>query len=232
MTMNLYKSSTFKNFEEYITINKSGKGIRFSAEFCKRNKLEKQKYVQFYTFTDNDYKFAVVFSEEKTEGSFILNKNSQTRSYYGLCVNAFSFVNNTPILRHNAKESKVSYELTFDKEYNAYCFDILPSFEQKTSNVKNIHPDLKGIYQLRDYDDNIIYIGKGNIKDRVRSHIEKDWDINVIEYSEVEDPTLRSDSETIHLNNFEEKYMRKPLHNLIAGKELSFLKEVPNVQSE
>ena len=32
-------------------------------------------------------------------------------------------------------------------------------------------------------------------------------EVNVIEYSEVEDPTLRSDSETIHLNNFEEKYI-------------------------
>ena len=228
MSMELYKSSTFKSFEEYITINKSGKGIRFSAEFCKRNNLKNHKYVQFYTFTENEFKFAVIFSEEQTEGSFVLNKNGQRSSFNGLCVNANSFVKNTPVLKHNSKESAVSYELSFDKEYNAYYFNILPSFEQRTTNVKNIHPELKGIYRLRDCEDNIIYIGKGNIKDRVKSHIEKDWDITTIEYSEVDDPILRSDSETIHLRNFEKNYMRKPLHNIIGGKEVSFLKEISN----
>ena len=62
----------------------------------------------------------------------------------------------------------------------------------------------------------------------MKSHIEKDWDITTIEYSEVDDPILRSDSETIHLRNFEKNYMRKPLHNIIGGKEVSFLKEISN----
>lgn len=229
MTMQLHKSGNFKKFDEFITINKSGKGLRFSSKFCLKYNLYDCEYVQFYSFTENDFKFAMIFTKEQAEGSYKLNRCDGRKSHYnGLVVNAHSFIKDTPVLKHNSKLNSVSYELKFEREYNAYCFNILPSFEQKTTNVKNINQELKGIYQLRDCDGNIIYIGKGNIKDRVRSHIEKDWDITTIEYSEVNDPLLRSDSETVHLRNFEKKYSRKPLHNLIGGKEVSFLREISN----
>ena len=76
MTMQLYISPNYSEHEEFITISKSG--FFFSAEFIEKNNLRLNQYCQFFTSSENDYKFGVSFSKDKKEGSFKLMNNTLT----------------------------------------------------------------------------------------------------------------------------------------------------------
>ena len=59
MTMKLYISPNYSEIDEYITISKSG--FFFSAEFIEKNKLTLNNYCQFFTSSENDYRFEYRF---------------------------------------------------------------------------------------------------------------------------------------------------------------------------
>ena len=60
------------------------------------------------------------------------------------------------------------YKIIFDKLEKCYVFNIVPSFEYKDS-PESVSEGACGIYRYRDKSGNIIYIGRGNIKERLRS---------------------------------------------------------------
>ena len=219
MTMKLYISPNYSEIDEYITISKSG--FFFSAEFIEKNKLTLNNYCQFFTSSENDYRFGVSFSEEKQEGSFkIINTlrgkykdNSMARS-----VTASSFFNNTPIFKELTKNNcRNRFSLKFNKQDECYIFNVIPAFEISKKPTE-IPGDITGIYKCFNKNKNVLYIGKGNIKSRIKEHLGKEWEIAKVDYSVIKDNDEMLKYESYHLEQFKKDNGAYPPHNLIGGK--------------
>ena len=63
----------------------------------------------------------------------------------------------------------------------------------------------------------ILYIGKGNIKDRLKSPERKEWDICKVEYSLITDRSEMSKYESFHLKEYENKFNKLLEHNIISA---------------
>ena len=219
MGMKLYISPNYSEIDEYITISKSG--FFFSAEFIEKNKLTSNNYCQYFTSSENDYRFGVLFSRDKKEGSFkIINTlrgkykdNSMARS-----VTASSFFNNTPIFRELTKNNcKNRFSLKFNDDDKCYIFNVIPAFEISKKPTE-IPGDITGIYKCFNKNKNILYIGKGNIKSRIKEHLGKEWEIAKVDYSVIKDNEEMMKYESYHLEQFKKDNGAYPPYNLIGGK--------------
>ena len=182
MSMKLYVSPSYSELDEYITISKSG--FFFSADFMEKNKLTQNNYCQFFTSSDEEYKFGVSFSKDKLEGSFaIINtlRGKYKEKSMARSTTATAFFNSTPIFKELVKTGyKQRFGLKFEKNSNCYIFKVIPCFEI-SKKPDDIPDDITGIYRCLDKDKHILYIGKGNIKSRVKEHDNKGWGISKVE---------------------------------------------------
>lgn len=217
MNKKLFIPDTYCEDKEYLRITSSG--CYFTAAFMKRNNLTKSNSVRFYEFQDNQYKFGVEFSNStEFAGGFSLVRNG--RAVNSCMTNPRSFVNNYPVLKEIIKDktNKNRFKITYDKLEKCFTFNIVPSFEYK-DYPSSIPDGAVGIYRYKDNNDNIIYIGRGNIKDRLKSPERKNWAVNIVEYSLVKDQADMKKYENFHIKKYKALYNRLPVHNLISGSE-------------
>ena len=223
MPMLLYISPNYSEHEEFITISKSG--FFFSAEFIEKNNLKLNQYCQFFTSTENDYKFGVTFSKEKKEGSFKL-LNSMNGSKYrntamARSVAASAFFNSSPIFSELKKNNhKNRFGLMFCKESNCYVFNVIPSFEI-SKKPNDIPRDITGIYKCFNKQKHVLYIGKGNLKSRIKEHMNKGWDLHRVDYSVIKDQNEMFKYESYHLEQYKKDNGVYPPENMIAGRRLT-----------
>ena len=93
-----------------------------------------------------------------------------------------------------------------------HYINIIPAFENKTT-LDNL-PDFNGIYRLKDFNSNpeIVYIGHGNIKNRVQEHIDNKT-FQTVEYSIVDTEDDRKHFERFYIDNFFYTYNKLPKYN-------------------
>ena len=80
-----------------------------------------------------------------------------------------------------------------------FFFTVAPCFECNNESI-TIPEGATGIYRYRNSDDEVIYIGRGNIRDRLRSPERKDWDIAKVEYSLINDRCEMAKMSTLQLS--------------------------------
>lgn len=98
----------------------------------------------------------------------------------------------------------------------------MPIFENSVlkNDYLNIPSGICGIYRYLD-NGNIVYIGKGNIRDRLNEISRKEWKFDTIEYSIIQDSESQFQWESFWLNSYKkanQNYL--PAYNLISGKQL------------
>ena len=64
-------------------------------------------------------------------------------------------------------------------------------------------------------------LGRGNIKDRLKSPERKNWAVNIVEYSLVKDQADMKKYENFHIQEYKALYNRLSVHNLISGSEVN-----------
>ena len=100
---------------------------------------------------------------------------------------------------------------------------LCPAFEYSMKREENrkLQDEIKGIYQYKNKDGEIVYIGKGNIKARLADKKRDEWIFTVVEYSKMD-----SDSDAFEWENFWiDKYKENnngelPRYNIISGHEI------------
>lgn len=217
MNKKLFIPETYCEDKEYIRLTSSG--CYFSANFMKNNHLTKSNSVRFYEFDDNQYKFGIEFSNSiEFAGGFSLVRTG--RSVNSCMTNPRSFISNYPILRELTKDktNKNRFKITYDKLEKCFVFNIVPSFEFK-DYPHSIPDGAVGVYRYKDTSGHIIYIGRGNIKDRLKSPERKNWDVNIVEYSLVKDQAEMKKYENYHIKEYKALYNKLPEYNLISGSE-------------
>jgi len=219
MSMQLYISPNYSEIDQYITISKSG--FFFSAEFIDKNKLTDNNYCQFFTSNDSEYKFGVTFSKEKNEGSFkIINtlKGKYRDKSMARSVTASAFFNSTPIFKELTKNKcKNRFSLKFSEADNCFIFNVIPSFEI-SKKPNDIPGDITGIYKCYDKEKYVLYIGKGNIRSRIKEHLSKGWELSKVDYSVIKDDDEMFKYESYHLEQYKKDNGAYPPENLIGGR--------------
>lgn len=213
--MKLFVPNTYSEFSETISITKSG--IYFSSSFMSVNDLLNSNYVKFFSFSEDVYKFGAKFSIEKERGSFSLIKTAESNK--GMMTTAKAFTNSFPVLNNLIMKNKAyenRFEIKFDKDIKCYIFSVIPNFEFKC-NRHEVPEDDMGIYRYIDSLGEIIYIGCGQIKKRIKETQRSKWDIKSVEYSIVRDIKKMKFYEAHHILNFENKRGTKPKYNILAG---------------
>jgi hypothetical protein len=105
------------------------------------------------------------------------------------------------------------------KEGHLWVIQLCPAFEErKARESADIPSDATGIYRYVRDDGEIVYIGRGNIKNRLASPEREDWEFAVIEYSILENPDQQLKWEDYWLTRYQEEHGGKlPIYNKILG---------------
>jgi len=77
-------------------------------------------------------------------------------------------------------------------------------------------PNQIGVYELG-YNKNIIYIGCGDVANRISRHDRKNWNFNHIRYQITNSRRRAKQRERAEQRNYKEKYGRLPKYNYRIG---------------
>jgi hypothetical protein len=206
--------------DDAVTINPSG--LYFGAKFMRNNNLQKMLSVSFLQDDEDSYWLGFVFKEEEgADNSLSLLRTTRSHTSAGRSLKAMELFTRMPILQEICKNSLRKdriFEPRFNKEFGCYYILLRPSFELKVKadNDKNIPSGAKGIYQYLDSNGEIIYIGKGVIKERLRAK-RGDWGIVEIQYSIMSNDDDAFKWEGYYLDKFKIHTGRLPHFNRING---------------
>ena len=213
------------NTEEVLTISKSG--INFSAVFMKNNNLTQMESIGFFMNDQDPFWFGFKFYDNAGASSTLaLMKSGRGDNVSnGRTVKATELFNKNKVLKAIQKlETKHSriFEVLYDKFEKCFYVLLRPSFEHSTNpeNIASVQSDVKGIYRYFDHENKIIYIGKGNIRERLNTPERSDWGINKIEFSIIEDNDSMYKWESYYLEIFQNEHGRLPIFNRIKGHSL------------
>ena len=102
----------------------------------------------------------------------------------------------------------------------AWYAQLMPAFEESVvpSQINLMAPATKGIYRYWSGDE-VVYIGKGSIRDRFQNERErKNWQLSKIEYSVIEDEQRALEWESFWIERFrQENNGHLPRYNLVGG---------------
>lgn len=195
--------------------------IGFLGFFVKKVNLNKFDRVSI-EIDEDDFRIGFRFSNSgdlnnpHTYSLFFDNPSKNTMATNVITViNKFRFIKKISELQNPLDRQFVVYQDIHDK--NFWIAQLCPAFEYTKSSESDLR-HLKGIYQYKRSDGEIVYIGRGNILSRLNSPERQEWDFDVIEYSIIESPAEQSKWESYWLNKFIEKEGRRPFYNKINGK--------------
>ena len=209
------------NEAEYISIRPNA--IAFNSKFVGKANLK--NYTRVVVSVDpEEYIIGFQFhNNEKDLDSFQLYTDSRTKNTRLFSarqlINKYNWVKS--IAEHSDPLLKRFFP-KFNSIENMWQIFLLPSFENKVNrkDVNKITSGTKGIYRYTK-DKEIMYIGKGDIKSRVKEDQRKGWEFDVIEYSIIDDTEKQNYWESFWINRFIEINHRRPIYNKISGKSIS-----------
>jgi len=208
-----------------FTISKSG--ISFSAKFIKNNSLAEKDAIEFFDNPENEYQLGFSFLDELGKigslGITRANANKGRSSCSGRSLNAGELINKKKILRKiqqdPIKQNRMFEIKKFKQDPNIYYVDFSPIFENSLDYafIDNLEHSVKGIYRYLNEVGEIIYIGRGNLKERAKAEGRSQWGIRKIEYSIIDENEKMQFWEDYHIARFLDQNGVLPLMNKIMG---------------
>ncbi len=189
--------------------------LTYNKAFALLAELDKHRYVEYFV---NEKKREIglkVFKQDSGDDCYQI-ESKKSGGYRSSCAE----LNNYLWIR----------KISFDKDSNSRKFKVSkidgmwvaklrPSFEEsyEREEANNIPSDASGIYRYL-FDDEVVYIGKGQILQRLREPERKEWSFNKIEYSLIGDDSEQYEWENYWINDYREKNKNlRPRYNLNSG---------------
>ena len=184
----------------------------FNAVMKKLAELDKHTHVAFYV-DDENRRIAFEFKQSSNDEDDyqIIKIKSQT-----LCASREIFKRQWV---SKVTELKGQNVFAAKQEGKKWVITLCPAFENqiKREDIKNIPSNTFGIYRYLDAG-RIVYIGKGNIKDRYNSPDRGKWKFDLIEYSIIKDDNKAFEWENYWIDKYkDENKGQLPTYNLISG---------------
>ena len=194
--------------------------IAFNAQFVAQAKLTDMTRVSVFLDPEH-FRIGFEFHKDSTdEDSYSLTADGGSQSGGGRAIQPAALIMNNPWIAAVARiEDK--RERRFKPEWHGadrkWIISLCPAFEIRVSHKSEIPIDLRGIYRYR-RNDEIVYIGRGIIRPRLRAPERQEWDFDVIEYSQIQSDAEQERWESYWLDQFVKKNGKLPLYNRISGK--------------
>lgn len=225
MVIRVLKLGIVDRNDELFTLGKDS--ASFNAKFIKNNNLEDCINVRFLIDDEDPYFLGFEFLKENSSDSLRLMASSRDKKIpgkksYTRRVKVAGLLNEHRIARLISKQEDVdsrSFEILKNANESFYKIYFRPIFENEIKfEDRNQIPAGIGIYRYFDQEDNLVYIGKGQIKDRANSPDRVDWKIKKIQYSYLSNEEDCFKWENFYLKKFEEEKGVLPSFNRISGK--------------
>lgn len=193
----------------------------FNTMFSRIAELGPEKRVKIYVDEEN-WKIDFEFVNEE-EGSYALYKaRSSKKGEKRVSINctSVSIIKKFPWIEAVANlPDKKDRRFSPKNEDKIWAIQLCPAFEQrKARESANIPSDTTGIYRYIRENGEIVYIGRGNIRDRLHSPERTGWDFDTIEYSIIKDPDDQVKWEAFWLQKYKQKNKGKlTIYNKLSG---------------
>jgi hypothetical protein len=199
-----------------ITIRK--KAIGLNADFVALANAEHYSHAEVYVSNDGQ-KIAIKFLMDSTNHSYLVTADGGTKErqrigkYKNRLIACGKVIEQNLSLRELSK-SKLIKKLVVVQENDLWVANITPSFAYKYSQVKPKESDI-GVYRYIK-DNEIVYIGRGRIRERIASPERKEWMFDEIEYMLVDEETsIKIEFDLINEHKMTCGYT--PVYNKILG---------------
>jgi hypothetical protein len=115
-------------------------------------------------------------------------------------------------LLHN----RVSKRFTPYRERGLWVIDLGPSFEVEITSPLDVPAEVSGVYRYLDRDE-ITYIGRGKIRQRMSDTARDHWVYDRVQFSPLNDADAEQRWEQLLLAEYEAKHGRLPRENRVRG---------------
>ena len=131
-------------------------------------RLEDFTDVEFKRNSDNPYLLGFTFHKSPTKASQQLQRAGREDNYGGRMVKASALRKFDRLIDTECKSKSDPFPALYDKHYQIYYVKLRPNFTNKIryADIGSLPSDIKSIYRYKDRQNIILYIGKGNIKER------------------------------------------------------------------
>ncbi len=193
--------------------------FNYNSVFYKLAEMHLYKYVHYFIDEElNEIGFQF-YNDNIDSDCYCLytssGKKRSIRSSAGEIINRNNWISKI----HNSEDSDLKNFKA--REHNGkWIISLMPAFENSFLKEKIPYSlkNTKGIYQYLDKKGQVVYIGKGNIFNRLKSPERKEWHFHKVEYSIIDNEDKQFEWEDFWLENFKDKNNGKlPLYNLISG---------------
>lgn len=170
-----------------------------------------------YHFDEANRKIGFEFTsatDDRSSYSIFKSRGSNSfRSSIGGVFNRFLWVRSVAILP-NSEDRRFLMRLVS----NLWVIQLCPAFEISALSVADVPRDAVGVYRYLDAKNEIIYIGKGNVRQRRAEQGRDDWGISAIQYSIVNDEDKQYEWEGYWIEKYKEKNSGSlPPFNRVSG---------------
>ena len=208
--------------DSVLTISKSG--VFFSAVCVRKYGLLGKEGISFLHDDEDPYLLGFRFHASQ-KGFNVLAIQSQSRgpgAGGGFFIKATELISKNPILKRVQSlknKSDRTFEIFLNKTEDYYYIYLKPVFELSATwgNRNKINDDARGIYRYLDKNEQILYIGKGSIKQRASDAERANWGIDKIEYSVIEDEKKALEWESYYIDLYVTTNGLRPPFNRIKG---------------
>ena len=192
-------------------------GVAFNAAFAHAAGLESKTYVSVHVDSDSlqiGFKF---LSDSSDADSYSLTADGGGRG-----AGRWAQVGTLVKLPWVAAVIRIDdarlrrFPPTWDSAQSMWIVTLCPAFENRASAGSEIPSDARGIYRYRRGDE-VVYIGRGQIRSRLHAPERNEWDFETIEYSLVPDDERQQHWEAFWLDKFVDEYGKLPIYNRIGG---------------
>jgi hypothetical protein len=201
-------------------LNIAPKNSSFSAKFIRNNNLEDMEFIQFLMDDENPFWLGFRFFKDKGPyGCLTLggSADSATKRF-----TSTGLVNGNPLLTAIARKAdpaSKTFSIQFDKRNECWFIELVPSFEKSflLKDKATIPYEAKGIYRYLGIQGELLYIGKGRVRDRLESPERKEWGIHRIEYSIIETDDEALQWEAHYISEHVQRFGVLPPMNRVKG---------------
>lgn len=202
-------------FSPNITLRRNG-NLAVSADFVRMASIGDCTHASLFLAPDG-LRMAIQFHSDETDNdSFILARDGGNKSSLNRLISAKALLAQSPVASALAREGGSACRLPARKVDGRWVIDLAPCFERTLSQSGEITVGATGIYRYRNGNDTV-YIGRGNLRDRLSQADRRGWDFDRIEYSIINDDAVERRWESFWLDEFRRAHNRWPTYNKIAA---------------
>jgi len=211
----------FKRIDTYVSKNDplisiSKERLNFNSLFVRTAQITSRHKVIVHVDSPA-FKLGFDFISDDDEDALALRPMTKGKSESGLsCAARGISTQFSWIARVGALRNKKDRQFSPKKEDDFWVIQLCPAFELRSDRSgSDIPTEKQGVYRYINSKKEIVYIGRGKIKDRLTSRERKEWDFEKIEFSIVEEQSNREKWEAYWINRFkEENNGRLPYYNV------------------